>query len=244
MIIFFIPLVSAISTDYQLSSFLGPEPTIDGVVDETERSAAGKPKEMTIPFSPWYMAGDQLPREIEIGSVHTNNSNLYIYTILKMDVIIEGNITFFFRKMGTLGYYDYKRVSSIPNNSIDGYNTQVDWPYPIDTEYGGTKDSEGKCYITDDSITFELSMPYTSTDTNGYDLNITVNEEVELIFSIRIIYLNGSIETQNSYFWLEEDSWKIIFHETRAVLIPFIGILMGLLVIPLIATKKRGQVCL
>ncbi|MHA1156612.1 MAG: hypothetical protein ACTSQK_10935, partial [Candidatus Heimdallarchaeota archaeon] len=168
-ILFIVPTIMLVNGEnYQINSYFGPEPTIDGVVDETERSAAGKPKEMTMPFSPWYMAGDQLPREIEIGSIHTINSNLYIYTILKMDGIIEGNITFFFRKMGTLGYYDYKRVSSITNNSIDGYNTQVDWPYPIDTEYGGTKDSEGKCHIADEYITFELVMPYNSEDANGY----------------------------------------------------------------------------
>jgi len=195
-----------------------------------------------MPFDLWYMAGDRLPREVTIGSFHTSNYNLYIYAKIEMDGIVEGNITYFMRKLGSDGYYDYKQIASVTNSSIDGYHTQHQWPYPIDTEYGGTKDSEGKCHITENSMTFELLMPYNSEDENGYDLNVTLNDEVEIKYYIRLKYLNSSQETWNYYAWPDEDLWTIIFHTTSAAPIAYIGIILGLVLIyPIInfVSKKK-----
>lgn len=242
MILFILPVFITLGTDYQLNSYLGPEPTIDGVVDEDERNAAGKPEEMLMPFNPWFMGGDQTPREIEIGSVYTEDAYLYIYTKIKFDSILEGNISYYIRKLGTEDYFDYKSISSLTNSSFDGYRIPEVLPYPEDTESGGTKDSEGKCFISDDYMTFELLIPYASTDVKGYDLNVTLSDEIEIRYYIQLKYLNTSYDPWNHYSWLNADLWTIAFQETSAVAIPLISIILGLIAIPLLAVKRKHKI--
>jgi len=226
---------------YQINSYLGPEPTIDGIVVKEERNAAGKPKKMLMPFDEWFMGGDQLPRDIEIGSIHTNTSKLYIYVKIYFDGILEGNISFRMRKALSSDYYDYKTISSLTNSSCDGYRIPNQWQIYIDTENNGTEDSVGKCFITDSCMTFELLMPYNSEDTNGHDLNIILNDEIEIYYLITLKYLETDWEPWNHYAWPNTDTWKIVFQTTSASPISLLGIIMGLMITPIILQLRKNR---
>jgi hypothetical protein len=243
-IILIVPSITLVNGEnYQLISYIGDEPTIDGFIDESERDATGKPVSTLLPFDTWYVGGgDGLPREVEIGTFHTSNSKLYINTRIEYDCIKEGNITYIFRKKGTDDDFDLKELTSATNNSIDSYRLQNDWQHHVDIDFGGTENSEGKCHLTENSLTFELLIPYNSNDTIGHDLNVTLNDEIEFKFILRIMYLNDSQEEWNWYAWPTEELWSIVFTNSSAVPLSFIGLITGIFLLPIIQlTRKRRK---
>ncbi|MBN1330824.1 MAG: hypothetical protein JXA54_15230 [Candidatus Heimdallarchaeota archaeon] len=226
--------------DYQINSFLGPVPIIDGYIDDIEKQSTGKPIDVVLPWDTWNMGGDQKPISIEIGSIHTNTSYLYINTRINYNDITSANITYFLRKTGSDDYFDLKRINSITNSSLDGYRTPGQSWSLYDTEIGGTLDSEGKCYLTSKSITFELFIPINSNDSLGYDLNVSLEDEIELQIMLHFRYLN-IYGVSNSYQWSNDDSCTITFlNTTAAAPLHIFGILLGIVVIPLVKVIRRN----
>jgi hypothetical protein len=240
-IILILPTIILVSGEQsQIISYLGSDPTIDGFIDESERDATGKPVSTVLPFDTWYVGGgDGLPREVEVGSFHTSNSNLYINTKIEYDGIKEGNITYILRKKGTDDDFDLKELSSATNSSVDGFRLQNDWQHLVDSDFGGTEDSEGKCHLIENTLTFELLIPYNSNDTIGHDLNVTLNDEIEFRFLLRIMYLNDSYEEWNYYAWSPADAWTLVFNDSSAVPLPLIGLIFGLILLTMIQITRK-----
>ncbi len=242
--LFFLPTILLVAGEsHQINSFIGSEPTIDGIIDSTERNASGKPTEILLPFNTWYMGGgDHLPRKIEVGSIHTYNSNLYINTKIEYEGIKAGNITYYLRKNGTEDYFDLKEITSRTNNVRDGYRIPYDWPFYDDTESGGTLDAEGKSSLTENSLSFELLIPYNSNDTIGHDINVTINDEIEIKIILMIMYLNDSREEWNYYTWPSENSWVIAFQDTTASASSCTGLVMMIVIFSaIIITRMKSR---
>ncbi|NHK32574.1 MAG: hypothetical protein FK730_14570 [Asgard group archaeon] len=239
LVLCILPSISLVKGEnYQIKSYLGEEPIIDGYIDDIERQSTGKSTEVILPWDTWNMGGDQVPITVEIGSFHTNTSHLYLNTRIYYEDIIGSNITYFLRKKGTDDNFDLKRINSITNSSLDGYRTPYKWNIN-DTEFGGTQDSEGKCYLTNDSLTFELFMPYNSSDVLGHDLNVTLNDEIELEIYLYFTYPTP-YGVSNSYQWSEDDNCTIIFIDSEAAPISIIGIILGLIVIPVVKITMKN----
>lgn len=239
--IFMTSLVLVSSTSYTLNSYQGVAPTIDGIIDANEEIGTGKPTKITLPHDPWDQYGEPRDMDIEIGSSYSNDSYLYINAVVDFKNIISGNVTFTFNYNFTLGHFDMKRVSSITNSSEDGWRSNAAslWNFYNDQDLGGTQDSEGKCHITDKSITFELRMPFNSGDSSGYDEEFTIGEEMVIQVALSITYQKTQEETMYGNYWISSCSFRI--RDTTADPIPLAGIVLGIVVICVNVIRKRGK---
>lgn len=122
-VVVFLPSILLVSgEDFQINSYLGLKPTIDGVIDSNEELAIGKLEKIELQVDPWFMGGDQEPRIVEFGSCHTNDSYLYIITTVSYTKeILKGNITYLLRKKDSNDLFDIKRVTSVANYSLYGF---------------------------------------------------------------------------------------------------------------------------
>ena len=253
LITILLPTIFLVSGEsYQISSYIGSTPTIDGIIDLTEQQSTGKQAEITLQFDEWDKNGDQLPREVKIGSCHTNDSYLYINTVVEFSGILDGNITYFFRKDGYEkpyhAPYDIKQISSKTNSSRDGYREYLDLihfdTYYNDSVLGGTQDSVGKCFISDSSLTFELLLPLNSGDSLGNDLNVTLADQIELRINLIFWYDGDYMLDHNSYVWSSADTCSIVLLQETApvtITLPIILFSTGLLIFFLAKRKKSDS---
>lgn len=131
--------------------------------------------------------------DLLVSSIH-NESYLYISSKANFNNIYKDDITFYFHSNRALNFSDensqindgndVKIIESNSNCSFDGF-TNVGGIIE-DQKYSGANDSEGKCYITDTSIMFELKMPFYSRDDLGHDgVNLEfIIEEMKILNEI------------------------------------------------------------
>ncbi len=241
--IFLTAFVAANSVIPVLKSYQGSAPTIDGMIDASEREGTGRPFKITLGRDPWdsYMEPDII--NLKVGSSHSNDSYLYINTIINFKRIIFGNITYQFQRDISNSYYDLKRVSSITNSCIDGYRQEAGalWKINKDLDNGGTQDSEGKCVITETYIMFELRMPFFTGDTLGHDTSMTVGETIIISFEFSFLYNKTNDETMyGNYF---DQGYSFVLQNTTAAPLSLVGIVLGLvLVIGISAGRRRKKI--
>lgn len=227
--------------EYTVNSYRGDAPTIDGIIDTQEEIGTGKPVKIALPLDPWDPYGEPRKMDINIGSSYTNDSYLYINAVVNFNNIITGNITYTFDRNFSQTRYDMKRVSSITNSSEDGYRTNAydSLTFFKDQKNGGTLDSEGKCIITDKTITFELRMPFNSGDSLGYDENFIVGDDLEIIIVLYIKYRKTNDDIWSVTYINSNCFFKIL--NTTADPISLAGIGLGLILIGVIIIRKKKK---
>lgn len=243
LVLLFLPAFLLVAGEsYQINSYLGPEPTIDGSIASDEQQATGKQEEVTLLVDPWYAGDDREPILVEVGSCFTNTSFLYINTVVTFNEITRGNITYLLRKKGSDGYFDIQRVTSKANCSVDGYTSNSAWHFN-DSEAGGTHDSEGKCYLSQSSMTFELLIPFNSGDELGQDLNITAEDDIEIEIFLNFVYMKEeNWEGYKYYAWSDDDSCTIaLLSETAPVPILYVGFVVGLIFLLRVKVRSRNN---
>jgi len=236
------PLIMTEGAAVTINSYQGETPTIDGEIDEQEEQGTGKPLKFSLPHDPWDLAGR--PREIEIkfGTSHSNDSYLYINTVVNFKEIGFSKMFYFMRKNGTNDNFDMKCVSSFTDDSFDGFrNSSASmWNVNFDTDFGGTEDAVMKCIRADKYTTFELRMPFNSGDQEGNDLNIQVGDilDVELI-----LHIQHQVDHSDWYGNFIHESIEIIIKNTTAIVPqPKMGIVLGfMLIIGIIVRRKKKE---
>lgn len=225
---------------YTVNSYLGEVPTIDGIIDEQEEQGTGKPIKMTLPKDPWDQGAKPVEMDIKLGTSHSNDSYLYINTVVNYKKIFYGYMMYCLRRSGTINNFDMKRVSSETEECFDGFrNSSSSWRnYHNDTYFGGTEDSEGICTITEKDITFELRMPFNSGDLAGNDVTIEVGDvlEIELIFHFRY-----NIDDFWYGFYIHDSITITIQNTTATAPIPRIGIALGLMLVIGITIRRKWK---
>lgn len=233
-------LVLAQVATVAINSFQGETPTIDGIIDAEEEQGTGKPIKILLSHDPWDLVGSPRTMEIKLGASHSNDSYLYINTVVNYRKIVNGYMMYFMRKNGTNDNFDMKRVSSETEDCYDGFRNNTDswWEFNNDTSFSGTEDLEVECSITEKDITFELRIPFNSGDLAGNDLNIKVGDVLELGLYLYLQYENG----ETSYGRYIHNFLTITMQNTTATIpLPRIGIVLALMLVTGIVVKKRKK---
>lgn len=169
-----------------LYSYPNTKPVLDGLLTDAEWQDA---KEIEITLYDI----DHLTNTVEISLMSTynitegtisfgvtinNTEFLALFLIFKTNTSDD-----LIRKNAFWGYgknHDVKYVLSSTNTSYDTFTG--DFLLPImsyDEDLGGTNDTEGKCQMTSELYTVELTTSLNSGDELGYDFNLAENSQIE-----------------------------------------------------------------
>jgi hypothetical protein len=219
----------------EIISYQGQVPIIDGKIDSKEEQGTGKPTKITLASNPFLLPFEEI--DILVGTSHSNDSYLYINTVVNYNNIISGNISYQMRLNGTDEDYDVKRVSSITNSSIDLRKLAGGVGFFNDLICGGTIDSEGKCIITNKFISFELRMPFNSGDFEGRDLNIHIGDVIEIYFHIDFYYEKNIDDIKYRDFNSAKN--VLVIQNTTAAPLSIVGIILGLVLIISVNVRRK-----
>lgn len=166
-----------------LDSFYSDEEMeIDGVLEEHEYD-----KNLNTNYTLYDFGDQNNQKEITMYSVY-NDEFVYIgmlvddtpgYKEFWFILRVNEAITYFYNH--TTGFFtlgnDIKAVSS-DNTSVDMFTQTY---FNSDTSNGGVNNSEGKCWTTGNEYEFEMKFPLDSGDTNGFDVSLEKNDQVEFL---------------------------------------------------------------
>ncbi|NHK30936.1 MAG: hypothetical protein FK730_06255 [Asgard group archaeon] len=239
-------IIVSLAKNHKVNSFIGPAPKIDGNMDDGEWDAAGEATEVFV-YDIWTSSSFDLL----VSSIH-NETYLYIGSKANINNIYKGEITYYFHSNRALSFRDenwrindgndVKIIDSNSNCSFDGFtnNDRI----IEDRSYGGSNDSEGKCYITDTSIMFELKIPFYSGDELGHDIYTVVEDEFLAHIEITVNFLEEVIsKAGGSYRMPSRNTCKFILNNSTAVPIAFYSVIIGLISVAgiLVIKNKRKK---
>jgi len=179
-----------------IQSVYSVAPTIDGVLDDSVWSAASKQT-----FILYDILNQSNTVEIDISSLFSNNDTLYLGLEVEEEWASAGRIFIIFQSNKSdnilvgvdpeIIWGQGHDAKYIRYNDIiyDGFMTN---DFVIDEDNGGTTDFQGQASGSGYSYSYELEIPFNSGDTLGFDLNITIDDELKFF----LIYYSGADYSQ------------------------------------------------
>ena len=161
----------------------------------------------------------------------------FIFKTNTTDALIKKNTFWEFGKN-----HDTKWFSRWSNDSYDTFSDGFFLPIRYyDEDLGGTNDTEGKCHMTSEQYSIELTTPLNSGDTLGYDFNLAENSEIEftLVFwDGRLTYSPARFEDNDfDYYILYVGKERPLGISTFFIIGSFIT---SIAVITVLSRKKRS----
>jgi len=222
-------LLSVDGKTWGFTAYPASIPTIDGAINEAEWAGA-KENEIKI-VNPWNQYdGESM---IKVIAIH-NDSILYIGVTTEFGNSVEFSLEIYFYTQTANEFVDgytvesgndVKIVSTETNSSYDGIAEGTLGNTVNNTDVGGVKNTEGKCYSTISYTTFELKMPFNSGDSLGGDIDIAIGDIIQTYFII------GEYKSAVC---------ELIINESAAVPLAPLGILFGM-VVAIMASIKRTK---
>ncbi|MHA1124728.1 MAG: hypothetical protein ACTSO7_03395 [Candidatus Heimdallarchaeota archaeon] len=191
-----------------LYSIPSTTPIIDGVIDPVEWQNA---QPLTVELQGMYLDKGDIKIDIVMHSLYDDTDTLYLAIKINENLILTNEFIIFFQTNETFPLiqsisYPYVDRSagndvkwfSILNSTSDMY-TVVDG-ITTDNSNGGTQDFDAKCTYETGNINWEVAIPFNSTDTNGFDIDVNVGKNINF-------FLEYTAFTTYSQFNIEYPNW-------------------------------------
>ena len=204
---------------------------IDGVLSENEYDL-----NLTTTYTIYDYANQANQKEVFMYSSY-NDTHLFI------GISVDDNnptaaVSLFFRTNDTVDYFvNISTMSIAENNDIKGVyylNFTTDafttsFLPEQDINVGGTIDVEGACWTRGNGFDFEMKIILNSSDTNGHDVSLEVNDEIDffIYYESDVNYFqvkSTDVVEEFGTLWLAPPSLDIPSFSLTLVIVSILGV--------------------
>ena len=231
-----------------LYSIPSTTPTIDGYIDPIEWQDA---QTLSVELRGYFLGQGAYTKEILMYSIYDETDTFYLAIKISEIEILSNELMIFFQTNETYplihdisNYYvnrsagnDVKWVS-LANHTSDMHT--IEGGILNDGSNGGSEDFDANCTYEIGNIDWEIAIPFNSTDTNGYDINVGVGDEINFL-------LEYEAYSTYAFYNIDYPDWDYCtLHigsppASPTNLFPFIVTLIGLFATSLVVIIKQNK---